>query len=106
GVISYSLYLWHWPVISIANYMAFELTLISKLTVLSIVFVMSVFSYKYIELPFRESHEDLSRVISKYYIAPVCSLIFVALLGVYYKGICNALGCRNSCNGQVASYFL
>jgi peptidoglycan/LPS O-acetylase OafA/YrhL len=49
GKISYSLYLWHWPVIVIANYRGIQLDAISILCYIIISFVLSYFTYKYIE---------------------------------------------------------
>ena len=58
GKISYSLYLWHYPVFVFARMEgAFE-TLTEKLTVIALVFVLSTISYFLVEKPFRR--ENLS----------------------------------------------
>jgi len=49
GLISYSLYLWHWPIISFLNILGFELTLYFQLIVVTVSIVLSYFSWKYIE---------------------------------------------------------
>lgn len=49
GQISYSLYLWHWPVFVIARYTGFEITPLSQVVLLLISFVMASMSYKLIE---------------------------------------------------------
>lgn len=54
GLISYSLYLWHWPLIVFAKYYAIrELNLAEKLALLAISLVLAVLSWRYIERPFR-----------------------------------------------------
>jgi len=54
GTISYSLYLWHWPIISIATiYLGHELTVSQALAALALTAICSAPSYHYVELPFR-----------------------------------------------------
>lgn len=54
GKISYSLYLWHWPIISIATiYLGHELAVSQALAALALTGVCSALSYRYVELPFR-----------------------------------------------------
>jgi peptidoglycan/LPS O-acetylase OafA/YrhL len=88
GKISYSLYLWHWPIFVFAWYLTFNESspiLMLTLSVLSV--VVSYFSYKYIETPFRDN-----TIISqtKYvFIMGGCvtvALIMVGLLN-YSKGL-------------------
>lgn len=49
GKISYSLYLWHWPVYVIAQYLGFPLNTSVVITLAVISFIMGYLSYKYIE---------------------------------------------------------
>lgn len=57
GLISYSLYLWHWPLIALASYRlerplnAGEASLIVLISV-----AVAIFSWRWIERPFRSSH--------------------------------------------------
>jgi peptidoglycan/LPS O-acetylase OafA/YrhL len=54
GKISYSLYLWHWPIISIATiYLGHELSTTQALGALALTAACSALSYRYVELPFR-----------------------------------------------------
>lgn len=57
GLISYSLYLWHWPVFVFQQtnwlFYAGESRVIEKGLVLVISFVLAVLSWKFVELPFR-----------------------------------------------------
>ena len=56
GLISYSLYLWHWPIFVFAKYLYLKnVNPVYMNTVLLIpVFIFSYLSYKYIEQPFRQ----------------------------------------------------
>jgi peptidoglycan/LPS O-acetylase OafA/YrhL len=54
GLISYSLYLWHWPLITFTKYMLFkELTHFEVTGIILVTFIISAFSLKFIEKPFR-----------------------------------------------------
>lgn len=54
GKISYSLYLWHWPVIVFWKmYLAPELGLADMIAVVALSALLAAFSYHYIEQPFR-----------------------------------------------------
>ncbi|WP_316786261.1 acyltransferase family protein [Pedobacter frigiditerrae] len=49
GKISYSLYLWHWPLYVVANYFGFQMSPSVTLLLIAISFALAAFSYKYIE---------------------------------------------------------
>ena len=53
GLISYSLYLWHWPIVAFLNYLSIEKTLPIQLGIIALTFLLSVMSYHFIEQPFR-----------------------------------------------------
>lgn len=59
GLISYSLYLWHWPVIVFSRYLAYWYgwnpdAKLHKLAVLALSLALAVFSWHVIEKPFRQ----------------------------------------------------
>jgi peptidoglycan/LPS O-acetylase OafA/YrhL len=61
GLISYSLYLWHWPVIAFSK--LYSITGPSKpqiIVMMAGIFFLSVLSWRYVEIPFRK-HRLLSR---------------------------------------------
>lgn len=54
GLISYSLYLWHWPIISLLkNQTNSEFSTVEKALILLLTFMLSALSYHFIEQPFR-----------------------------------------------------
>ena len=53
GLISYSLYLWHWPIFVFVKYFAIPFTGLNRVIILLSVAIISYFSWKYLELPFR-----------------------------------------------------
>lgn len=56
GLISYSLYLWHWPVFAVSRYLNVNETPIMISLLLLLVFIISYFSWRYIEKPTRKLH--------------------------------------------------
>lgn len=56
GRISYSLYLWHWPLIAIANnIIQGDLSLVQKLSLAGLSIALGSISYHYVEQPFRRN---------------------------------------------------
>jgi peptidoglycan/LPS O-acetylase OafA/YrhL len=57
GLISYSLYLWHWPLIALASYrLERPLTAVEAAAVIAVSAVIAFLSWRYVERPFRASH--------------------------------------------------
>jgi len=55
GLISYSLYLWHWPVIVFTKiYSIKNISEMTTIVMLGAIFILSVLSWKYVETPFRK----------------------------------------------------
>ncbi len=49
GKISYSLYLWHWPVFVVSQYLGFPLNTTLVISLMAISFIMGYLSFKYVE---------------------------------------------------------
>jgi len=87
GNISYSLYLWHWPLIALVSYTSTELTLTIQLAIILITYLLSMLSYRYIEEPFRHMKlPSFKQVALKLYCLPAALLIFTVSVGVYNNG--------------------
>ena len=55
GLLSYSWYLWHWPIMAFARYwFGLELDLTTAIASIVISFLISIASWKYVETPFRK----------------------------------------------------
>ena len=62
GLISYSLYLWHWPLLVLARaYAVRELTVLETIAVLALSAVIAALSWRWIENPFRRKPPVLGR---------------------------------------------
>ncbi|MFA9192158.1 acyltransferase family protein [Flavobacterium sp. FZUC8N2.13] len=53
GLISYSLYLWHWPIFVLIKYLGINLEGMIRIIALAATFLLSYLSWRYIEQPFR-----------------------------------------------------
>ena len=54
GLISYSLYLWHWPLLAFSNYWSlWPLSLTSRLGLLALAFLLATLSWRFVETPIR-----------------------------------------------------
>lgn len=53
GLISYSLYLWHWPIIAYFNYFKIAINVLSGLMIVLVSALLSFITWKYVECPFR-----------------------------------------------------
>lgn len=65
GRISYSLYLWHWPVyVFVAYYFSGELSLSIYAAALVLIFLLSIVSWRFIEQPVRSLKSSPNRIFS------------------------------------------
>lgn len=53
GLLSYSLYLWHWPIFTFIKYLGVTLDGTIRIGAIVLTFVLSYLSWKYVEQPFR-----------------------------------------------------
>ena len=87
GKISYSMYLWHWPVIAYINYTAIELSLAVQFFVIAMTIIVSYFSWRFVEQPFRISPDkQFSKVALKLFVAPALILSAIAYVGISNDG--------------------
>lgn len=90
GNISYSLYLWHWPVFVLFRYTSIELTFAVQLFAITLTYLLSVLSYTYIEQPLRYMKVySFQKVGINMYLIPSSLLIVAALSGLYSNGYPN-----------------
>jgi len=62
GLISYSLYLWHYPIFSFAKMQFITFSNFDKFSLLVVSFILSIISYKLVERPFRNKKFKFSKI--------------------------------------------
>jgi peptidoglycan/LPS O-acetylase OafA/YrhL len=103
GLISYPLYLWHWPLLSLASISIYNINLLFikiKILLICTSFLLSWMTYKFIEKPIRnnKSHKNLIAILLCVFVA----VLACAGVGVFkYQGFPNRLGDR----GNYMAYF-
>lgn len=78
GKLSYSLYLWHWPVISLLFYQTGALTPLSGLACVAVSFVLAFLSWKFVEQPIRDRKRISSCAIA---LGSAAAILFSTSLG-------------------------
>ncbi len=86
GQISYSLYLWHWPVLAYQRYLMGELSPAQQVGSLVLMLALATLSYRYVEQPARRSQEGLPRVAFKYLAVPASAIVAVMAVPLYNMG--------------------
>lgn len=82
GLLSFSLYLWHWPVLAFYRYAYGDITLVGGLVCFLLICMLTIFSYRYIEVPFRSN--KVRRIRSPIFAASAGSLV-IAFSGIVYS---------------------
>lgn len=78
GLISYSLYLWHWPIFVLIKYSGIYLEGWVRITAILATFLLSYLSWKYIEQPFRTTLKfDFKKTICVIFVP---ALVIVGLI--------------------------
>jgi peptidoglycan/LPS O-acetylase OafA/YrhL len=83
GLISYSAYLWHWPLLAFYRYGYGAPGLLVGLLVFSLTMTLAWLTYRYVEQPVRRSRASALRVAMQYLVVPGCVLMLTALVLVY-----------------------
>lgn len=83
GKISYSLYLWHWPLLVFTRYyLILPPTLLENLFTIGLIFFISTISWKFIETPFRSTSFLSTKEIYRF--AVIAFAILIIPSGVIY----------------------
>lgn len=88
GLISYSLYLWHWPLIAYLKYLGIDITLTVGIALVIVAVGLSWLSWRYVEIPFRRSGAQLpfARVLTRRFVVPTLGLAVLAVSTLQLDG--------------------
>ena len=79
GLVSYSAYLWHWPLIAFVNYGYGSVSPALALVIMFATFVFAGLTYKFIETPLRHAEGPPLAIITKQFLIPVGFLSILCL---------------------------
>ncbi len=103
GLISYSLYLWHWPLIVFAKYLLFrELSTLEVSVIIFITFIISVLSLQYIEKPFR-GHQPIIPERNKLFALSALIMLIASVIGLVIH-LQNGMPYRSEANATIMKY--
>ena len=83
GLLSYSAYLWHWPLLALYRYGYGEIGLPQAIALFTATMVLAWLSYRFVELPARRSTATALRLIVQQYVVPGAGIALVALCTMY-----------------------
>jgi peptidoglycan/LPS O-acetylase OafA/YrhL len=94
GLISYSLYLWHWPLIAYLNYLEIAVDIPVGALLIAVSIGLSWLSWRYVEVPFRRAGASwhFSRVFVRRFALPALGLAAIAVLSVVFNGFPQRFG--------------
>jgi len=81
GLISYSAYLWHFPIFAFIRLTDSSISNLEKIIYIIFIFILSNISYKYVEQPFRNRNKVLSK---NFWRTVVSSIIVISSICVYF----------------------
>jgi peptidoglycan/LPS O-acetylase OafA/YrhL len=89
GLISYSLYLLHWPIIAYSNYVDINIDAHVALLIFLVSTFLAWLSWRFIEMPFRRNKLYLSFgvLVSRRYITPVILVTAISFLVIKLNGL-------------------
>lgn len=108
GLISYSLYLWHWPILAIMRYVSNDGFLTGIQIVLAILLMLSLsfLSWKYVETPVRKSNSGLLKSTVIYYFIPTIILGVLVFGAIKTEGYPQRYGSKNDQMNQETTYMV
>lgn len=91
GLVSYSLYLWHWPLIAFLNYLDVQIDLVTGFSVIAGAIILAWLSWRFVETPFRQRGGGLpgGKVVVQHLLIPGGILITAYLAIASNAGLPN-----------------
>jgi len=85
--VSYSLYLWHWPVLSFAQYIYGEgLSVPQQLIAVAIMILLTLLSYFFIEQATRKSNKTFLHILVRQFVVPTVGIAMVSVSFILTNG--------------------
>jgi hypothetical protein len=94
GLVSYSAYLWHWPLLAFVRYGFGDLTPGWGLTAFLLTFVLATFTYRFVEQPARSAKLSFARLAAIQYLIPAGVIGCICLLIMASDGMAMRAGSR------------
>ena len=116
GLVSYSLYLWHWPILAYYRYLFAneDIDIDKGAIIIAVSFLFSYLTWKYVENPLRKKPVSFKQTVINYFVLP--SLVIVSFSGfvIFDKGIpsrwgdaqlsdfsvLSSISIKNACHGR------
>ena len=93
GRISYSLYLWHWPLIIFSKYYLIRpMTLMERFIVVAITLIISTLSWRYIETPFRSQKTFNTKSIYTFAAGSMSMILLLSGVVYFFDGFLGTTG--------------
>ncbi len=89
GLISYSLYLWHYPVFALFRYSLASGSLLKKILIIIFIILASIFTFFFVERPFRNRKKISVQLLLKFLFILVVPLILVNIYVIKNNGFDN-----------------
>lgn len=86
GLVSYSAYLWHWPLLAFYRYAKLEMTLLAGISIAIATFILAWLSYLYIETPARRSTRSAVEIILRQFVVPASCVLAVCVAALLLEG--------------------
>ncbi|HJY08715.1 MAG TPA: acyltransferase, partial [Bryobacteraceae bacterium] len=86
GLISYPLYLWHWPLLSFAHILQIDELAVVRVSLLGLSFVLAWATYRWIETPIRKKRLDV-RINTTRTLAGILAAMAMVSLFVYRQAL-------------------
>ncbi|HEY8096598.1 MAG TPA: acyltransferase family protein, partial [Methylobacter sp.] len=87
GLLSYSLYLWHWPIFSFLRYRQIEISFWVGTAAIALAGVLSFLTWKFVEVPIRSDKKIQFRAaFFRYYALPAAAFLAIGLYSYVTEG--------------------
>lgn len=86
GRVSYSAYLWHWPLLAFFHYGQFTISKQSGTAVFLLTFLLAWFTYRFVETPGRNWRQPALQIVIKQYVIPSSVVLVLALISMKFDG--------------------